>query len=53
MMVKPKIFWDDLKLSFINSLKQSKIDGRLPVSQRTAIRKLVVKKDTDKKNCVT
>ena len=27
-------FWDDLKVYFINSLKQSKIDGRLPISQR-------------------
>ena len=53
MMVKPKTFWDNLKLSFINSLKQSKIDGRLHVSQRTAIIKLIVKKDTDEKNCVT
>ena len=45
-MVKPKNFWADLKLWFINSLKQSKIDSRLPISQRKAIIKLI---DTDKK----
>ena len=27
-------FWDDLKFYFINSLKQSKIDGRLHISQK-------------------
>ena len=41
-------FWDDLKFYFINSLKQSKIDGRLPISQRQAIIKLIAKKDKEK-----
>ena len=27
-------FWDDLKFYFINSLKQSKIDGHLSISQK-------------------
>ena len=42
-------FWDDLKFYFINSLKQSKIDGRLLISQRRAIVKLIAKKDRDKR----
>ena len=42
-------FWDDLKFYFINSLKQSKIDGRLPISQREAITKLIAKKGRDQK----
>ena len=42
-------FWDDLKFYFINSLKQSKIDGHLSISQRQAIIKLIAKKDTDKR----
>ena len=33
---------------FINSLKQSKIDGHLSISQRQAIIKLIAKKDRDK-----
>ena len=37
-------FWDDLKVHFINSLKQPKIDGGLPISHRQAIVKLLVKK---------
>ena len=37
-------FWDDLKLYFINSLKQSKIDGHLPIPRRQAIIELTVKK---------
>ena len=41
-------FWDDLKFYFINSLKQSKIDGRRPIFQRQAIIKLTAKKDRDK-----
>ena len=40
-------FWDDLKFYFINSLKQFKIDGHLPISQRQAIIKLMVQKDRD------
>ena len=42
-------FWDDLKFHFINSLKQSKIDGRLPISQRETIMKLLAKKDRDRR----
>ena len=42
-------FWDDLKLYFINSLKQSKIDGNLSISQRQAVIKLIAKKDRDKR----
>ena len=34
-------FWDDLKVYFINFLKQSKIDGHLPISQRQLIIKLL------------
>ena len=40
-----ELFWDDLKFYFINSLKQSKIDGHLSISQRQPIVKLIVKKD--------
>ena len=42
-------FWDNVKFFFVNSLKQSKIDGRLPISQRQAIIKLIVKKDREKR----
>ena len=42
-------FWQYLKFYFINSLKQSKIDGQLPISQRQAIIKLITKKDRDKR----
>ena len=41
-------FWDDLKFFFINSLKQSKIDGNLSISRRQAVIKLITKKDWDK-----
>ena len=37
-------FWDDLKFYFINSLKQSKTDVRLPISQTQAIIKQIAKK---------
>ena len=40
---------DDLKFYFINSFKQSEIDGRLPISQRQAIIKLIAKKERDKR----
>ena len=40
-------FWDNLKFFFINSLKQSKIDGHLFITQRQAIVKLIAKKDRD------
>ena len=42
-------FWDDLRVYFINSLKQSKIEGNLSISQRQAVIKLIVKKDRDKR----
>ena len=42
-------FWDDLKFYFINSLKQSKIEGNLSISQRQAVIKLIAKKDRDKR----
>ena len=42
-------FRDDLKLYFINSLKQSKIDGNLSISLRQAVLKLIEKKDRDKR----
>ena len=41
-------FWEDLKFYFINSLKQSKIEGNLSISQRQAVIKLIVKKDRAK-----
>ena len=37
-------FWDDLKFYFINSLKQCKIDGSLPISQGQALIELMAKK---------
>lgn len=37
-------FWGNFKIFFINSLKQSKIDGHLPISQRQVIIKLLLKK---------
>ena len=42
-------FRDDLKFYFINSLKQSKINGHLSISQRQAIIKLIAKKDRGKR----
>ena len=42
-------FWDDLKFYFINSLKQSKIEGSLSISQRQAVIKLIAKKYRDKR----
>ena len=42
-------FWDDLKFFFINSLKQSKIEGNLSISQRQPVIKLIAKKDWDKR----
>ena len=42
-------FWDNLKFYFISSLKQSKFDGCLRISQRKGIIKLIVKKDRDKR----
>ena len=42
-------FWEDLKFYFINSLKQSKIEGNLSISQRQAVIKLIVKKNRAKR----
>ena len=42
-------FWVDLKFYFVNFLKQCKIDGCLPISQRQAITKIKAKKDGDKR----
>ena len=42
-------FSDDLKFYFINSLKESKMDGNLSISQRQAVIKLIEKKDRDKR----
>ena len=42
-------FWDDLKFYFINSLKQSKTDVRLPISQTQAFIKQIAKKYRDKR----
>ena len=44
-----ELFGDNLKLYLINSLKQSKIDGPLSISQRQAIIKLIAKNDRDKR----
>ena len=41
-------FWDNLKVHVINFLKESEIDGCLPISQRQAIINLVVKKKETK-----
>ena len=41
--------WDDLKLYFINSLKQSKIEGNLSISQRQTVIKLIAKIDSHKR----
>ena len=42
-------FLNDLKVSSINSSKQSKIDNRLPISRKQTIINLIVKKDRDKR----
>ena len=42
-------FWDDLKFYFIDSLRQSKSNGHLSISQRQAVLKLIAKKDRDKR----
>ena len=43
------IFWDDIKATFISSLKQAKERKKLSISQREAIIKLIEKKDRDKR----
>ena len=42
-------FWGDLKFYSFNSLKQSKTNGKLSISQRQAIIKLIARKDRDKR----
>ena len=42
-------FWDDIKATFISSLKQAKERKELSISQRQAIIKLVEKQDRDKR----
>ena len=42
-------FWDDIKVTFISSLKQAKERKELSISQRQAIIKLIEKKDRDKR----
>ena len=42
-------FLNDLKVSSINSSKQSKIDNRLPIARKQTIINLLVKKDRDKR----
>ena len=41
-------FWDDIKATFVSSLKQAKERKELSISQRQAIIKLIEKKDRDK-----
>ena len=38
-------FWEDIKDVFINSLKETKIEGSLSISQRQAVIKLLEKKE--------
>ena len=42
-------FWDDIKATFVSSLKQAKERKELSISQRKAIVKLIEKKDRDKR----
>ena len=42
-------FWDDIKATFVSSLKQAKERKELSISQRKAIIKLIEKKDRDKR----
>ena len=42
-------FWEELKQPFINSLNQGKLSTRLVTSQRQAVKKLLEKKDKDKR----
>ena len=42
-------FWDDIKATFISSLKQAKDRKEQSISQRQAIIKLIEKKDRDKR----
>ena len=42
-------FWDDIKATFVSSLKQVKERKDLSISQRQAIIKLIEKKDRDKR----
>ena len=42
-------FWDDIKATFISSIRQAKERKELSISQRQAIIKLIEKKDRDKR----
>ena len=42
-------FWNDIKATFISSLKQAKERKELSISQMQAIIKLIEKKDRDKR----
>ena len=42
-------FWDDIRATFVSSLKQAKERKKLSISQREAIIKLIEKKDRDKR----
>ena len=42
-------FWDDIKATFISSLKQAKERKELSIFQRQAIIKSIEKKDRDKR----
>ena len=42
-------FWDDIKATFVSSLKQAKERKELSISQRQAIIKFIEKKDRDKR----
>ena len=42
-------FWDDIKATFVSSLKQAKERKELSISQRQAIITLKEKKDRDKR----
>ena len=44
-----EIFWDDIKVSFLLSVKQSYTSKILSVSQRQAVIKLIEKKGRDKR----
>ena len=42
-------FWTNIKNTFKNSLRESKTNGSLSISQRQAVIKLLEKKDRDKR----
>ena len=42
-------FWEELKQPFMNSLNQAKLSKKLVTSQRQAVRKVLERKDKDKR----